>query len=33
MKFSPGEVPQWPSSRGLMCSGRSGSASNGLASR
>ena len=21
MKFSPGVVPQWPSSRGLMCSG------------
>ena len=30
MKFSPGVVPQWPSSRGLMCSGRSGSVSSGL---
>ena len=33
MKFSPGVVPQWPSSRGLMCSGRSGSVSSGLAIR
>ena len=33
MKFRPGEVPQCPSSRGLMCSGRSGSASSGLAIR
>jgi hypothetical protein len=27
MKLRPGEVPQCPSSRGLMCSGRSGSRS------
>ena len=29
-KFRPGVVPQWPSSRGLICSGRSGCVSNGL---
>jgi hypothetical protein len=33
MKFSPGVVPQWPSSRGFTCSGSSGSRSNGFAIR
>ena len=30
MKFRPGVVPQWPSSRGLMCSSFSGSRSRGF---
>ena len=30
MKLRPGDVPQWPSRRGLMCSGRSGSRSSGF---
>ena len=30
MKFRPGVVPQWPSSRGLMCSRFSGFFSSGL---
>ena len=33
MKAWPGLEPQWPSSRFLMCSGRSGSLSRGLACR
>ena len=32
-RLSPGTVPKWPSSRGLMCSGTSGSRSSGLALR
>lgn len=32
-RFSPGEVPQWPRSRRLMCPGLSGSVSSGLESR
>src|ERR1043165_3227577 len=32
-RLRPGEVPQWPRRRGLMCSGGSGSVSSGVSGR